>query len=467
MIVSKTQNSAGKFLYSIKQRLSHPRWAKLQATFGPAGGWKQDADSWKANSIYLGTESRDSDQKDPTVEAVGIGGQIYGARTHLIILDDVVTTSNAHEWEKQMDWVQKEVITRLGAYGKLLIVGTRISSNDLYRELRQPEHWQSGKSPFTYLSMPAVLEFADDPNDWVTLWPESDRPWDGEENPQVNENGNYRKWDGPALYRRRGEVTPNTWAMVYQQQNVESDAIFNITAINSSVNRMRKPGPLKFGAPGHPTDGEWYTIMGLDPAMSGRTAAVVYAVERTSGKRLVLDTYNMSDPSPGKIRDLIGRWIETYRIAEIRIETNAHQKAYALDEEFRQWLANQGVKFSGHFTGNNKWDASFGVAAMSDLFGTVAEGKHQKNNLIELPSVDNEHMKALVNQLITWNPDTKGPTDLVMALWFCEIRAQEIIKKSGFKQQFVPNRFATRRSISERGVMSLTELATANNTLYA
>ena len=65
---------------------------------------------------------------------------------------------------------------------------------------------------------------------------------------------------------------------------------------------------------------------------------------------------------------------------------------------------------------------------MSDLFGTVNNGKHQKNNLIELPSIDNEHFKALVNQLITWSPDTKGPTDLVMALWFCEIRAKEILK---------------------------------------
>ena len=98
-IVSKTQERAKEYLYSIKQRLSHERWSKLQAVYGSAGGWKEDADTWKADRIYL---SRDSTEKDPTVQALGIGGQITGARSNLIILDDVVTTSNAHEWEKQL-----------------------------------------------------------------------------------------------------------------------------------------------------------------------------------------------------------------------------------------------------------------------------------------------------------------------------------------------------------------------------
>ncbi len=34
-------------------------------------------------------------------------------------------------------------------------------------------------------------------------------------------------------------------------------------------------------------------------------------------------------------------------------------------DDLRQYLANSGVKFSSQFTGKNKWDTSFGVAAMS------------------------------------------------------------------------------------------------------
>lgn len=456
-IVSKTQERAKEYLYSIKQRLSHERWSKLQAVYGSAGGWKEDADTWKADRIYL---SRDSTEKDPTVQALGIGGQITGARSNLIILDDVVTTSNAHEWEKQLLWLQRDVVTRLGDNGKLLIVGTRIAANDLYREIRNPEHWVGGKTPFTYFAMPAVLEFYEDPEQWVTLWPKSHLPWEGsDEDVLPDENGLYPKWDGPALFRRRSEVSPSAWALVYQQQDVQEDSIFPPVAVQGSVNRMRKRGPLKPGVPGHPKEqGAWYTIMGLDPAMSGNTAAVIMTVDRNTRQRWILDVENMKDPTPQKVQELIEEWVEKYRPQELRIEINAHQKAYSLDQDLQQYLASQGVKFSSQFTGKNKWDTSFGVAALSGLFGTVRNGSHQDDNLIELPSQDgSEGIKALIQQLITWRPDTRGPTDCVMALWFCELRAKEVISNARINQSHLNNRWATRRQLENRYVVNVND----------
>lgn len=456
-IVSKTQERAKEYLYSIKQRLSHERWAKLQAVYGSAGGWKEDADTWKADRIYL---SRDSTEKDPTVQALGIGGQITGARSNLIILDDVVTTSNAHEWEKQLLWLQRDVVTRLGDNGKLLVVGTRIASNDLYREIRSAEHWTGGKSPFSYLSMPAVLEFDDDPEKWVTLWPKSHLPWEGsDEDVLPDEDGLYPKWDGPALFRRRSEVSPSAWALVYQQQDVQEDSIFPPLAVQGSINGMRKRGPLRVGTAGHPKEqGNWYTIMGLDPAMSGRTAAVVMTVDRVTRKRYVLDVENMADPTPQKIQDLIENWVEKYRPHELRIETNAHQKAYALDTELQQFLASLGVRFSSQFTGKNKWDTSFGVAAMAGLFGTVRGKEHQNDNLIELPSQEgSEGIKSLIQQLITWEPNTKGKTDCVMALWFCELRAREVIGITRSKQAHMNNRWATRSQLQNRFTLNVND----------
>ena len=38
MIISKTQDQAKKFLYAIKQRMTHPRYAEFQLAFGPPGG---------------------------------------------------------------------------------------------------------------------------------------------------------------------------------------------------------------------------------------------------------------------------------------------------------------------------------------------------------------------------------------------------------------------------------------------
>lgn len=456
IIVSKTQGMARKFLGAIKTRLSHPTYAKLQAAFGPNGGFKADATQWSADMIYLGT-GRDSGEKDPTVQALGMGSQIYGARADLIIVDDAVMGSNAHEWEKQLEWLQKEVITRLGRHGKLIIVGTRVAPVDLYKQLREPGNWSGGKSPFTYCAMPAVLEFDENPRNWKTLWPESNMQENAKDDPLPN--GNFPKWDGPSLFKRRSEVTSSVWAMVYQQEDVQEDSIFPPACIAGSTNGMRRRGPLKPGAAGHPKHVEsTYTVIGFDPAVSGRSAFVAVTYNRSDGKVYVLDCVNMVDPTPQKERALIEEWVEKYRPNEFRVEINAHQKYYAMDSELRQFLATYGCQLNSHFTGKNKWDTSFGVASMSALFGSIHDGRFQDNNLIELPSNEgSEGIKSLVQQLITWKPDTRNPTDCVMALWFAIIRVRELMQSSSQIGQYAQNRWATRYQKAQRGSINLDE----------
>ena len=456
IIVSKTQGMARKFLGAIKTRLSHPAYTKLQVAFGPNGGYKADATQWQADMIYLGT-GRDSGEKDPTVQALGIGSQIYGARADLIIVDDAVMGSNAHEWEKQMDWLQKEVITRLGRHGKLIIVGTRVQPIDLYKMLRDPGQWSGGKSPFTYCAMPAVLEFDEKPTNWKTLWAKSDQQENELDEP--DEQGLFPKWDGPSLFTRRSEVAPSVWAMVYQQEDVQEDSIFSPSCVAGSVNGMRKRGPLKAGVPGHPKHLEsTYTVMGLDPAMAGATGAVIVTYNRADGKIYVLDCVNMTEPTPAKIQTLIEEWVEKYKPQELRIEINAHQKAYALDENLRNYLASHGCQLNSHFTGKNKWDTSFGVASMASLFGNTRDGRFQDNNLIELPSNEgSEGLKTLVQELITWKPDTKNPTDCVMALWFAVIRVRELMQQSTRIGTYQNNRWATRSQKEARFSLNLDE----------
>jgi hypothetical protein len=456
ILVSKTQGMARKFLSAIKTRLSHPNWIKLQTAFGPNGGYKADSPTWSADMIYLGS-GRDSGEKDPTVQALGFGSQIYGARADLIILDDVVMNSNAHEWEKQIEWLQKEVITRLGRHGKLLIVGTRVAPVDLYKMIRDGQQWTGGKSPFTYFAQPAVLEFDEKPKGWKTLWPYTDRP-EGEQD-EANEQGLYPKWDGPSLFTRRSEVAPSVWAMVYQQEDVIEDAIFAPAAVAGCVNGMRKRGPLKPGTPGHPKHIESaYTVIGLDPAMTGNTAAVVLTYNRTDSMIYILDAVNMTEPTPAKIRDLIEDWVQRYKPQELRIEINAHQKAYALDDDLRNWLSMYGCQLNSHFTGKNKWDTSFGVASMASLFGSLRDGRFQDNNIIELPSNEgSEGLKALVQQLITWKPETRNPTDCVMALWFAVIRVRELMQQNSQSTKWMNNRWATRAQRERRFAINLDE----------
>jgi hypothetical protein len=93
---------------------------------------------------------------------------------------------------------------------------------------------------------------------------------------------------------------------------------------------------------------------------------------------------------------------------------------------------------------------------MSSLFGTTQDGKFQNNNILELPSSEgSEGIKALVQQLITWKPDTRGKTDCVMALWFAIIRARELIQSGTRITPYLDNRWATRAQMEKRNSINL------------
>jgi hypothetical protein len=159
----------------------------------------------------------------------------------------------------------------------------------------------------------------------------------------------------------------------------------------------------------------------------------------------------MSEPTPQKIRATIEELTIKYKPQEFRVEINADQNAYSLDDDLRNWLAAYGVRLDAHFTGKNKWDTSFGVASMSNLFGTERDGKFQSNNIIELPSSEgSEGIKALTQQLLTWKPETRGKTDTVMALWFAVIRLRELMQQSSRVSNYATNRWATRAQMSNR-----------------
>lgn len=455
VIVSKTQSMAKKFLHQIKTILTHPRFRDLQLDFAPGGGWEQTADVWAAEMIYIGGEERDSAEKDPTVQVLGIGSQIYGARADVIIIDDAVILANAHEFEKQIDWIQQEVMTRPGHNGVVLVVGTRVRPIDLYVELKNPKRYPDGENPWTYLSQPAVLAYADDPQDWVTLWPRSNIPEAGEKEDADGE-GLFPKWTGARLAKRRRMLKPETWAMVYMQEQIQESAIFPSEDVQGCINPHRLPGRMTGGQVNVPEHGQagMYVIAGLDPAMVNYTAATVIAVDRMTAKRYVLNVHNQAAMTPNQMRDLIKEWTTTYSVNEWVIEGNAFQKFMTQDQEINTWLAARGVVLREHqTTGKNKWDADFGVASMATLFRGWREGFQ----LIQLPRPHNLGVQSFIEQLITWFPETKAATDCVMSFWFCEIRARELVAFS-HSSLFVDNPFLSANDLASRFIVDAYDL---------
>ena len=460
LIVSQTQRLAADFLYAIKQRLTHPMYEGLQQAYAAGVGFKSKTASWQQTRVTFGEELRESSEKDPNIEAVGIGGQIYGKRADMILIDDAVTLSNANDFERQIKWLTQDVRSRLNPTGKLIVIGTRVAAVDLYKELRNPDRYPGGQVPWTYLAMPALLEPNEDPDKWVTLWPYSDAPFDGQAESDKNEEGLYPRWNGKHLYAERQAMDASTWALIYQQQDISDDAIFDPICVKGSIDGMRKAGRLVPGSPGHPKDLNGFSfVCGLDPAMVGDTAAVCYAVDRTSHKRYIVDAIKITRPTPAQIRQLITDWTNVYAPSEWIVERNAFQSFLTQDEGIRQFLASKGTVLREHHTGNNKWDAGFGVASMSTLFGTKQpDGKHHRDNLMHLPSDQTENIKSLIEQLITWSPTTKGKTDMVMALWFCEIKVREWLNQGIHQTHHMKNPFLSRYEKSKRTVINIDEL---------
>jgi len=349
IIISKRVDQARKFLYSIKQRLTSNQWAPLQAAYAPEGGFKPsryDGATWGADRIYV--NGIDSGEKDPTVEALGLGGQIYGSRADLIIIDDGIVSSNAGQFESQITWLESEVENR-AFDGKILVIGTRLATTDLYSELPRGDRYLSGRSPWTVLRQPAVLNYAEDPKDWVTLWPRTTRPMETGQAP--GPDGTYEAWDGPRLSRVRDAKPPRVWSLVYQQAEVAEDATFDPLCVNGSVDRRRKPGPLLAGAWGHPRNGAegQYVIASMDPAMAGDTFTLVGSVDRVSKIRRVLNCWVQARPSPAYIRDLIKNVTEEFGVHEWVIEQNAFQLFLVHDEAIQEYCRNRGVRITPHY----------------------------------------------------------------------------------------------------------------------
>lgn len=465
LIISKTQSFAAKLLYAIKQRLSHPRYADLQVAFGPVGGFKETAEVWSNTKIYLWGDQRDSQEKDPSVEAVGMGGQIYGNRAKLVIVDDAIVLSNAGAWEQQMEWLRQEVSSRIGPDDQIVVVGTRVDSVDLYRELANPDHYHDQRVPWTVFRMPAVLEYGPREEDWVTLWPRSDIPFTDDDVP--GPDGLYDRWTGPRLARVRNEVGGRKWSMVYQQEDVAEDSIFSAVAIAGSMDRFRSAGqPLKFGTDGYPDEARWrpWIVVGTDPAIKGVAAFSVIAADRVSGHMWLLDIRGLKSPTLDQSAKMLMALADRYRANEIVVETNAYQLAIAQDRNLTSWCAQRGVLLKPHHTGVNKHDPLLGVASLSTMLGTTSQDGahriHNGDNILHLPNQSSPGMKVLVDEMVSWNPTTpvrRLKQDHLMSLWIAVYAARQVLLTANSKPFAVQNKFLSQHRRDSRMIVNLSD----------
>ena len=152
-ICSATQDQAAKFVKAIKTYIERP--GPLHEVFPHL----RPGTKWSDTKLIV---QRDNVSKDYTVQAVGVGTGILGARLDLVILDDVLSldnTSTPHRREAVWQWWRSTVAGRLTAKAEAFAVTTAWHPQDFLHRLVAEEGWHSER-------MPVVDEAG------VPLWPE-------------------------------------------------------------------------------------------------------------------------------------------------------------------------------------------------------------------------------------------------------------------------------------------------------
>lgn len=158
LIVQKTATEAEKTLGVIKQELeSNAALKNYYATYWKhrtgqrdisnaggqvkLGGAKKEA-AWQQRKIYVKRRRRG---KDPTVEAVGVGGAVTGGHFDVIILDDVEDDENTKTPERLTqlsNWFSGTILQLREPHTKTIVVGTfKTNAKDIYNPLRDNPVW--------------------------------------------------------------------------------------------------------------------------------------------------------------------------------------------------------------------------------------------------------------------------------------------------------------------------------------
>lgn len=173
VIVSSTEDQAVVLANAIEALLLDERYQKAFGNIVPP----QRQSTWTDTHKFL---IRDRPIKDPSVLACGITSSVVvGKRADVVICDDIVSEENARtpaQRQEVQERFWKTLLPVLVPGGKLIVVGTRWSYNDLYSSIM--ERWlprtKTSEEPgwgIRHLSDDtAVLIYSTTPD--KPLWPE-------------------------------------------------------------------------------------------------------------------------------------------------------------------------------------------------------------------------------------------------------------------------------------------------------
>lgn len=446
-LVSKSAPKAQDLLRRVKRYLTenHLYENAPRNLIKDFGGWQPMHGELEWSNTQIFVKHRKSGERDPTIQALGIGKQIYGTRLDLLILDDSLVLDNqVSELNRdRLDrWFTGEARSR-AQRGQTVVCGTRLFPLDLYGQWKKA---MKGHPLYRQVIVPAILD-----------------EWTSEERPSWPE---YWTMDGYDIYEEylgekeltgyqaglrdlRDEVRrkdPDQWRLIYQQEDVEETSnIFRMSHVNRAFDLGAEWRAEQIGE-------KEILILGVDPAVTGRAAAVLIALDlETRVRRIVEIVVTQRLGATGIRQKLFYYFWDKYRdhgIAETVVEVNFAPTLMG-DEAFMQRARDANTRVTPFKTLargkkiGSKWDDEYGVATLAQLFG---------NGLIAFPSKDQisrEMCQPLIDDMLVF-PFAEKYQDVVMALWFANSIANKAQHRQNIDQQEVMERRGVPPNIRNR-----------------
>lgn len=360
-VASETVDHSRKIIGRVRERLEpEGPTAAIHLDFGPfAPPEGRSSQPWGATHFNV-ARKKASDERDFSMNGVGLTGRVQGTRCDLLLLDDIQDVKSIELSDKYYEIIVQSFLTRPEMFGRTVIIGTRVGEFDVYRKLidnQIADHvvkipaYNVAESP----SWPHP-ELKPDDDDYTTwppegvkfLWPE--------------------RYSPIAYAKLRFRVGRKAWERNYMQRPEAASAMtFSEEVTERLKDEIRgvdvNPRPLANGnkAP---------IVLSLDPAIGGGNGILVSAMypERMEVLDGRLD-YNLTSYS--QIFELLDQYAWRYttassKIVECVIEDKAFQRGLLTDDQLIELQRRYGFRIVPNTTGGDKVDSDIGIPAMPE-----------------------------------------------------------------------------------------------------
>jgi len=395
---------------------------------------------------------------EPDLWATGIDGQLYGSRAALMVWSDLFTRENQASpavKEKQFGWLTLTAFSRMGGTGRLVVLGTRVGTDDNYGRLIEwliPDgvevHSETVDGPiittkYTNGVCLVVCQaiYLNEDGEEQSFSPQRfplDDYWkmpDGTVVPETEMSIDDARAQGAEKgtgLRSIRERDSATFECAYQQNPSDEAELADFT---DDVLNLCKTPHLTYGQ----YDNRWEKILVVDPARSAGAAYVMLGLDHETGQIAVFDHYwghhlGIHGIKQRLILDPALKWHPRYVVYEAN-----HEQGIMFDSEVEKAISMVGATRILQHTGDKRNDPVVGIGS------TSREMRQGKVLFPTMTPADQVKTRRLITQFKNWdaNPKSKrntntrlqAPDDLAMATAIGILFCRQLIDKTKRRAQ--------------------------------